>query len=526
MVVETALEKGQKYDLRFDLTVGAVVTAVRSDADPLAQDILKHLKGKRPHLFAIPVVSGIELRSLKTGPIEFTLDPQRLSGSAPRKDGESDLDYLQRITAATITMPVLAEEPGCGFVGLSLWTASDDNTRPSAPFEFILRRVQVGTGGGDCGATKLLQSGMSSAFINRAGIAVDAALHIFQLPTGTPRGTPQEYSQAIYVDGSGKPLTWQLSSDLASYVADPKTYFSRELHWALQLHDYRPLRRALTNIIFPVDNEAAKQALVSIRAVAARGNTKPVTVYASLVNTEGWPQVFPIGLVNGDNEEALGRRITFIEPLPMEHATDSRCVSQWTFVLPPELLSDNGFTCTVADTDAKDGLMTVWDGLYGYLTGAGTAADPEGLLLLAHQGNGVLSFDPSGDPGIKTFEVKHGYTAGSMGLLLACEGSSSGAALADLSWMMKFNELNMDVILVSPFSLPIDVGGCFARQLRMALENAKKNSTRVTIAEIYRSVIAEMFKGVSEEDEREALNATYQFVLAGNAQLPVCGSAR
>jgi len=555
-VVEAPLEIGQKYDVRFDLTLGAIGTKINSTVDPNAKDILRRLKGKHPTLFAVPVLSGDELKLLTgTPPLAFPLDPQRLESGEPRKNGESDLDYLRRISAATITIPVHAVNAGCAFLGLSLWTATDDNLRPNTPFDFILRRVPVGDGPSRCGEVGLLQSGLPASFINRAGVTVDASLHIFQLPTGAPQGQPQRYSQAVYVDLSGKPLTWRLAADLASYVAEPKTYLSRQLHWALQLNDYRPMRAELTKIIFPSTDDAAVRALNSMKALAARADSRPVTVYASLVGDDGWPQVFPIGLVNGDDEKALGSRITFVEPLKQENTADARCVSRWTFFLPPKLLPDNGFACSVndaellketvpshtgaaeANADVGQDLSTImWNRLmiyFGVEKQAQNAAankgvdgdSPEGLLLLAHQGNGVLSFNPDGEPGIKSLDVHHPkYQAGSMGVLVACEGSSSGAASADLDWLTTFNKLNMDVILVSPFSLPIGVGGCFARRWRAALEEARKNPTPVTIAEIYRSVLKQMAAELTEADDQEVLNAAYQFVLTGNAQLPVCGS--
>ncbi len=434
--VASALETGEKYDLRFDLTAGAAATVSASAADPAGKAVLARLKGKHPNLVALPIVYGDELRLLSRQPIPFTLDPSKLDTPTPQRDAtETDIDFARRVAAATLTVGIRAVNEGCAVIALSLWTTNRDDL-PDKPFDYVVRRLKVGKSG-ICQADSptVLQSSMRAALANKSSITADAALHIFQIPSIAPLDQPQEISQAVYVDSNGKANTWRIPVDLAAYIREPNRYLANQLDQAIQFHNYATLRHRLTELIFPsqaapaqfvtdVDVAAAQRALGSIRTLAARPGEPAPTIYAALAAADGTPQILPLGLVEVAEGEPLGRRITVVEPLRREHLGEPRCVSRWTFVLPPELVGDKGFGCAVTDVTASDVLVTDWPGFLQYFAPI-TLADPEGLLLLAHQGNGLVSFSDSGKPGIKPDEMKRGYAEGSVGVLVSCDASSS-----------------------------------------------------------------------------------------------------
>jgi len=446
---------------------------------------------------------------------------------SPRGDQEPFAEFEQRVRAGILDVEVEAEGTGCAAVGLSIWT---DSNKPR-PLDYLSRRITVLDANGvspSC-ATSLppastpMTTQLLSLLSAEDGTQPDIALHIFELDLG---GTVQRVSsQAVFVaaqpDGPVS-FAWPLAEDVSAFVADQNSLL-KNVAAAHNGKGYEPLMAALTRSVFPEDQAAARDALRLLREIAPH-EPRP-TVFARLVDLTGTARLLPLGLIDAGGGRPLGELANIIEPLPQEERTQpTPCVQAWTMVLPEALTQYASQTCSARPSTTS---IRQWPEFARYLSPAQQPSASEGLLLLAHQATGTLSFDNSATNTnwADTTQLQRQFPPGSVAMMVACNAGADANQYGERSWLTHLNAAGVDAEIVSPFEVASDFGVCLASHFANSIDEARQSGRETPLIDLFREasgrVKADYSRSPSAE-ERARANGIYEFVLAGNGQLTIC----
>lgn len=515
------------YTVFFDLSPyryekpSSLVVGVRA-GETLAE-ALKSAPGDLLELVVYPVVAGDALKLSDEAPRSVDVDLNRFRHPPQRPEAPGSALEFARIAGAArvhgsqepgIPLRILTRSAGCASVGLSIWRKKGSGQEP---LDYISRTVAVADAAGtapQCAPSEPSASaGLASLLSAGIGRTADAAIHIFPMSTGE--------DLVLYVSSTEHP-SWTAGEPIGKFLSDPSA-LPLNIARAHAGDGYKETMDRLTRVLFPPNQPAAKAALKSLRELAARPS-RP-RVLARLVGRDGSVTVLPMGLIDDGSGQPLGLKTDFLAALPVEKPRDpASCIHTFNLALPDGLLKESAsLPGCKAEAPAEIGLAE-WKVFFPYLTDTGAASsEPEGLLLLAHQSNGVLSFlppDQAKEEVARPSDLLRSYKGGAAALI-AC----NALALDDKvpSWLEGFNKQGMSAAIVSPFTVPVEYGACFAKHLAQQIRSARGSTAPVTLLDVHRKAVEAMTTELRQSDATRGMVPLLQeFVIAGDPAVVFC----
>ncbi len=269
------------------------------------------------------------------------------------------------------------------------------------------------------------------------------------------------------------------------------------------------------------DQDAADEARRQLDEVV-RTAVSP-SVFVRLVDVNGTSLFLPLGLISvGD--QVLAKRATVIQPLPREDVPmPGRCIGPWTMVLPQSLGDDivlPRFLIPVPPSPPDR--MTDWAAFTSYLTG--TPADrskAEGLLLLAHHGGGRLAFVPNRPDSLLARNISRRFPPGSVAVLAACSVGQLTGDNRGMPLLTRLNDLGVDAVILSPFTVDGPFGARFAMHFAAAVERARE-SHETPPPDLRRLFERTVERVRADPAVGSMADEAYEFILAGNTSIPLC----
>lgn len=512
---------GESYAVIFDLSPyrydeQAETLALTVMPDQELREVLRGTTRDVLTLRTYPVVGGRGLRLYRQVTPDLHVDLKKLRDPEPgRREGETSRDFFHRTKAARVAVEVeLEPNGGCAWVALSIWT----DGRNSKPLDHVVRHIAVPNADGvlpQCGSqpngADVLEAGLDRLLRTETGASVDAALHVFDVGVSGGSG-----GSAAVMMTDGGPLAWQTQSSLNWLIRDEQG-LKRELEAARQKKGYARAIQRLTTTIFPNDSRA-KKALRTLQGLASQ---KPRAVVLARLVAGGRTQPLPLGLLDDGSGRPLGQSVDFVVPMPADSKpTGVTCVNHWTQVLPSVLRSAGEIPCSaMGSADVIDD----WSAFENFLGTDTAPTSPEGLLLLAHQAGGSLSFgaDAAAERALPS-DLARSFSSGSVAVLLACNVGAPGTG--DLSWLAAFNSKHIDAAIVSSFAIQQSVGACFARHLSEQLTTLSSSSgASLPFRELFRRTQLAVEKDLdSSPVSRGYIPALYELILVGDPNVSIC----
>jgi hypothetical protein len=510
------------YNLNFDLAAfdystfrNAAGTGSVAVDEALRRELDRYT-GNRATIHVKPVLGGrglefVAAEESRSVPIDLT----RLRTPPTGWNRQDPLpDISDKVRAAQVQIGVKAKEPGCASIGLSIWNAERDR-----PIDYLVRHIQVGGEGNDPScvgrdSTKPLRGNLVSLAALEPDQPVDAALHIFEMDDEL--GVK---SYAVFA-ARGKPvLSWVLAKQLSAYITEPTGLLDR-LGVARSSSDYRVLAQELKKVLFRGEpgQEDADAALAVLRELT-RPPKRP-TVFIRLADVKGRNLFLPLGLTEIDGGRVLGESANVTQPLPRETYTGGgRCIGAWKMVLPENLGTAVGGTYLIPVRSPMPNRTSSWPDLESYLSQSAAAAEPEGLLLLAHQAGGRLWFVPNTESSFLSQDIAHRFAPGSVAVLAACSVGDVSALSSGAGLLETLNKQGIDAAIVSPFAVRGPVGARFAFHFADEVMKARDAREAATLLELFQRATEETWNDAKIAPEK---NGVYEFVLAGNGGLRLC----
>lgn len=518
------LETGELYTVFFDLSPYRYEEAESlvegTLAGPEMRKALSTASGDFLQLVVYPVVAGEEVVLSEDAPQFVEVDLRKFREPPQQVEPpESALEFARIAGAARvrnsqspgIPLRILTRRAGCASLGLSIWRKKGAGQEP---LDYISRTLAVADTAGTapaCATSKpSTTAGLASLLSAGVERTADASLHIFPMSSGE--------DLVLYV-APNEHHFWTTGERMATLLEDPAA-LPRNLFRAHQGEGYKKTIERLTDALFPADHSPAMAALTSLRRLAEKDH--PV-VLARLVKPNGKLTMLPLGLIDDGVGQPLGREIEFVQALPREEPVSSECVSNIALAMPSELLDFSIPQCRAPKPSTID--FATWDKFVPYLKERTKPTKPEGLLLLAHQAGGSISFSP---PDLKEEDfarpnnLYRSYTPGSVAVMVVCNAASPEDGEAP-DWLARLNEQGVSASIASPFTIPANYGACFARHLADQIQAARKSPAPITILELHRRVVAKMTKDLEASHLTRPMTPLLQeFLVAGDPNVRIC----
>ena len=341
------------------------------------------------------------------------------------------------------------------------------------------------------------------------------------------------------VDGDEPPASWVVERlDLLDALREFGDYVNRRVKRAD--FDTSGAATQLARLLFRCHElrDADCEGAEALRRLRELGQTEPgARVQVTFRDVASNSAVYlPIHLVEQSPGVLLGRNLRFVQPLPLPSPkrSGSGCVQTWSAGLLVGDYFDQGqwrrdwlesFVTTAHHSRFRN--MNDLDGLRDdYFGNADLISDmPEGLVLLAHHGNGHLSDTPDRDAieQITPDGIKRKFRAGSVALLIACSTGALGDAQRGSSPLLfRLNEKNVRAALVSPFEVPPRVARRFLDHFAAAVEASSQDRSLYDLVD---DAKARLRTSTDPDDDNDGLKAAVDiFMLVGDGDLRVCHS--
>ena len=453
---------------------------------------------------------------------------------ARRHNALSDLD---REDLAPVSFRVHAEKPGCHALAVIVWTEA-----PKRIVTSWLRRFRVvsddGAGEeppGDCGEITASRPVGPSVipWFDTANDA-DAVARLVFIDFG-------EYSIGSYQDlqrNDEAPISWVVQEPLRVGLARFGDFVNERVKNSR--FEFSESSNQLARLLFSCRDVSVacdgQEALVRLRDLAVNHRGARVqTSFRDIVSNSTY--YIPIHLLEASEGILLARHLQFSQPFPVPKrpiGQGDECVREWSGGLIVEDIEDRDidewrkgflpvFTASVRHSlfSQPRTLNELRDDYFHAVDLKSSA--PEGLVLLAHHGDGDISDRKARDPltRITPEDVKRQFRTGSIALLVACSVGALGNLDTSSSRMMfKFNERDIRAAVVSPFQVTPLLAQRF-------LENFKATITEqthdISLYELLEKTKQRLRSGEAPEDQQDGLQAAVDvFMVVGDGVVPVC----
>lgn len=576
------LEVGESYDFYLDLAPLAyeLVGVASAETGPgLIDELRRALAAKKAVLYARvwPVPAGrvvrllgdrLEAETWRRGewspvggdgmvPMEIRL-ANLLAGDEPPapREGPGWRRAADLARAGGLRFPVQAIAPGCGAITLSIW--SEDG---HVPLDHVVHTVTVGAAdcrpaaGGDA-----LRVGFLTLLHGTAGVATQAALHLFEIEPGasTPEQTVAVYVPESPVDGC-EHFAWVRGGSLSGYLFGQPGFRTtlKRARDGKEAH-YADLGRQLRRRIFPRRDSRPCGGVAALEALRRLASQPGRSLYVRVVDAYSRTLFVPLGLLFTLEEDAAGGGRVFAsppllrQPLPVEsYGETDRCVGSWYYLLPPRLHDYNAAIAPPAGV-AGPALLQNLDGLQElvdewWLAGPEPEAPAVGLVILAHHGGGDLNTDdpdeiwPASELGAYWDGRWEGarFPRGSVALLSAC---ATGDPLKSRELVIALADAGFDTVILSPFDVHTPFGVYLATSFSRRVAAAMATPDRPRIVDLLAAALDDAVDGVVADklgqetlfldpDARTRARAEYtehykdmalEFLVAGHGEPRLC----
>jgi hypothetical protein len=538
------LEVGQAYDVNLDLSRYQYLPRSAPAGLTFTAEIKKQreLGRKKLTLVVRTILSGqaLEFRPGVREDFAVEVDVEKL---APPTDDQLNEDSLiwkayldRRITldqiselfrAAQISVPLVAKRKGCSQVAFSIW-----NETGRVPLDHVVYSVSVAEPDAcGIGSHATVTAGFSTLLEslpnpNFPATPTDAAIHIFELPGRHAT----DKALAILVDGAptakNEPVSvyrWGLRESLSKYMSDPAKFLVRILE-ARRIKDYSRAARELQSKLFtsPYPNEG-EIALAAFQRIVRDTKNSP-RILARITSLERNPVYVPLSILSVKDGPLSGRQITVIHQSPIAPSVaQPPCVRPWTFAVPTNLGKHQGPVILEPDsTWIENRRHRTVANLQSYLDAQEPPETPsrdgEGLLLLAHQGNGYIWYDEEEGDRLGISDLKRTFAPGSVAVLSACAVAKPDGD--NDAWLNTLNSLGIHTIFASPFPVDLEYGVQLSRAFIRSVRVAQEGQRSPTVASLFAQASDEAAKNLTNKNISPDIR--HEFVLIGDHDVQLC----
>ncbi len=533
-VVSSVLEVGRDYTIVLDISPYRYADAGiegENPSDDFIKDINKTLQNPKTDSLTVyvkPVTVGRGLRFLagEEQLKRFDIDLRRIKTPGIPRDQEEGLsDFSTRVQAGKIKIDFRALEEGCAAVAFSIW-----NRNLERPIDDYIHTVAIhkpGTPIPKCKisahrARKISSSNLPLLFEKPDGVA-DAAIHLFEMKLG------ENTSRVAVFGEAGKTMAWSVGSSF-SWILGNSNFLSI-LDNARSSGDYSMVGDFISRALFSAESDEgrshaqeAKQRLIEI----AKTKKRPI-LFARLVDLTGRSIFLPIGAAR-IGSRFLGDSYTIVQPLPQQtYRHRPMCIGdRWTLAFPTTLegVGSASYEAFLRELDRSNpGRLSAIKDLREYWSKQGAESTPEGLILLAHHGDGLLWYDAHTDV-VMSDEIVRKYGKGSIAVIGACRGGDLLSSEKRLALFSRLNSNGIDALVLSPFDVPADLGigmaTHFYSQLSIYVRNPSRRAEPVTLGELFEKAIEALEKDPAFQNIKA--KPRYEFTLAGNSFIQFCNA--
>jgi len=454
--------------------------------------------------------------------VEYKKDQDNLERFLAKATATQIEDSVKDLRAGVVRFNLVAQEAGDARISISIWDSTG-----RIPLDHLALAVSVKDpstpqpGPTSASQTRPLKHGrgtllnVSLDLSSTGPLMADASFYIFE--AGQLHGkstilfaarnknrntTPSDVGQDIAV------YAWETVGLLSSYIEDPKHGLFPKLLDARLLAEgkhnnpYQDAAASLWKEIFsgygPKDKKQASGAETFFRDLVQQTG-KPPIVFVRMrkmrKNLPDLPVYLPLGILAATSKTSSEKKgILLVQPLPREHyPAGAHPVGTWILGIPKQLKE-----ITDGDKFVKDELSNLQVSLTksfyrdiptlkGFFEEVRPSplpsdAEPEGILILAHQGGGTLYHtEKSGE--IRPSNMNRQFASGSVAILSACSVASSAGNNQDILEILNRN--NIDAMVISPFPIKPDYGAILAIKFMEALDEAKATPEGLTLAELF-----------------------------------------
>jgi hypothetical protein len=292
--------------------------------------------------------------------------------------------------------------------------------------------------------------------------------------------------------------TWRLAND----VADLAKYLSKTLNESFESASengdsaqFRRTGEALYRRLFA--NTPGQQSIAEKKFLAFVSqyapHAEPASVFVRMLQNRGVQQsLVPLGLMSIPAPSTSGfLGLTFIIDSPLEiqdYAAGSSCISRWTFLVPPD---------TVSDSEMQDARSLFSPRMNSFLQGSPSAKvyddvpafanwiapstrkieASSALVIVSHHENDQLFFDGSHKtPSVLSENITRVFEAPSVAIINACGTAAPGA----FDFVKKLNEHGVNAVIATATTVNSKMSGHFLSVL-MELMQDHSSDPRYTL---------------------------------------------
>jgi C4-dicarboxylate-binding protein DctP len=550
---------------RFDLSHRGFVS--QTELSPtIIQDIKQAIEGRKPglHIWIRPVLVNAVPEPGEAPSQKMSIFFDRLiHPKNPQVAALNDSDFHEFAKAGRIGLvgPIADDRPfrlrlqtgdaGCGAVALSIWDSSGRR-----PLDHLVYRFRIGKSpqsGLRCqvdplannfygGFNTLLKSTILTAR-NPESEPIAAAFHVFEVKdvTNDTMGLALFLMPNDKTNGEPDLWSWQMADPLSRYLSG--TAFTKGLSDAQEAailagssrDTYAKVAKDLKDRLFSgstkQDQDSANAAFDSLKGLVENA-TKPPLVLARLVGAKGELLYLPLRLLSagGPTDAPLKKPFLATQPLPRErYVSGITCVEPWAFALPEAMNAGVKFELP---PNAKDwppwlfALIRKFDEFKRYCEPSGPESDTgEGLMLVAHQANGELSFK-SAPPVVTAGSIQRQYSEGSVAVLATCE--AAGLDNENRLVLKQLNKQGADTIIAAPYKVNLDYGVALGEELASAIHDFRTlpSNPPPKIMELFETAAIRAANNLSKSlpgMPRHLEDMRFEFQIMGDYGTRLCG---
>ncbi|WP_449123370.1 TRAP transporter substrate-binding protein DctP [Pseudomonas sp. MPG01] len=549
--LRSSLVVGKPYEFLLDLGRGFYPGALGGAiSSRLSQEIASQSSEVEVQLVIRPILLG---STLKFAPAEtlraqtFKVRMNQLGSKAGdeslrEKARQKTLSLNDLAVALSVDKPLawslIARRPGCAQIALSIWDASG-----LRPLDYIVVSIPVNKLGQTQESCETglkggrLVSGIDHLMdLGRWGeqqFKADAALHLFDsIPVG--EGPPS--TVAVLVDRAaystdGTIYAWELGSDWKQFQEKMLPNALVSTHKRLRsAQPYSQVVQQFSNAFFsgkePEDQVEADGAQVMLRKLGLRQDNPVLLV--RYFDPWGEMQSLPLGLLGANVPKRLfSERVTVVQPLQGARQTDQEsCFSAWDFAIPKKLddVGADSAELLMKEDWRVQGTDIKWyqnnNDLFDFVMQPGsTTLQSSALLLLAHYGNGGITFSKSGLPDqVLSTDIRRRFVPGSIAILAAC--STLGAAAADRTFVDMLVDRGVGAVIASPFFVDSDFGTRLSVSFVSVVKELRASASTASLMDIFNQAMQKTIDAYGKNSGYADMALEFQII--GDPQLKMC----
>jgi hypothetical protein len=445
--------------------------------------------------------------------------------------------FASLVQAGEVKFGMKVDKPGDAELSVSIWDQSG-----MIPLDHLIVAIQVPdpnvskekrsvtkyTVPFRAGRGTLLE--VSLDFSSTAPLVADAAFHVFE-------PSRHGYSMVLFAAKTDQGIcvnAWETGSLLSYYIEHPKEKIgligqikeARDRAAKKNEAPYELAAQELKEKIFDGndknDQKQADEAARIFRELVQEKN-KEIIVFARMRNEKGKPVYLPLGILAAKSKNSyLPKRIILVQPLPREHYPGgAHPVKTWTYNIPVKLadspMSNNDLSQLKIPYSSNREISKVRD-FFKEDIPPDPKANPEGIILLAHQAGGNLWFNIHTDR-ITTAHMKREFPPGSVAIISACSAATSEGN--NQAILEKLNKNMIDAMIVSPFPVEANYGAMLAINFVEAIKEAKGGSKGLSLAELFNIASKKTANHFKTKAEINFEDMDLEFLIAGDYRIKI-----